>query len=175
MKRVLIAFLAVMMIAGGAFARGGGPGGGGRGGDERGPGGGLLVADNGTVFVTRTIFDDATDTSSTEVRAISTSGATLWTITLANRGHLTLSGNNLLTVSDASSGTTAASTITAINGATGANAWTLNVNGRVQSLEPFSGGTYAVVVVPAATEGGTATRSLIAISNSGTILWTVNL
>ena len=179
MKRALIAFLAVMMIAGGAFARGGGPGGGpgGRGpGDEgRGPGGGLLIADNGTVFVTRTVSDSATGTSSTEIKAISTSGATLWTVTVANRGHFTLSGSNLLTVSDASTTSAVASTITAISTATGATAWTLNVNGRVQGLEPYSGGTYAVVIVPAATEGGTATRSLVAISNSGTILWTAAL
>ncbi|HYR27169.1 MAG TPA: hypothetical protein VEU30_01810 [Thermoanaerobaculia bacterium] len=180
MKRALIAFLAVMMIAGAAFAQGGGRGpGGDRGrGDEGfgGPGGHLLIADNGTVFVTRTVTDSAAGTATTEIRAISTSGATLWTASLANRGgRLVVSGNNLLSVADASTATSTASTVTAISIASGATAWTLNVPGRVGELEPFSGGTYATVVTPPATEGASATRSLIAISSSGAILWTVNL
>jgi len=174
MKRVLIAFLAVMMIAGAAFAQGGAPGGGrlGRGGpgggDERGPGGNVIVADNGTVFAVRVVSDSATDTSSMEIKAIGTSGATLWTSTLSNRrGPLVLSGSNLLSVSD--------STITAISTATGATAWTLNITGRVTDLEPYSGGTYAVVVTPAATDDAPPTRSLVAISNSGTLLWSASL
>jgi len=182
MKRASIAFLAVMMMAGAAFAQGGGRGPGGdrgRGGDEGfgGPAGGhLLIADNGTVFVTRTVTDSAAGTAITEIRAISTSGATLWTASLANRGgRLIVSGNNLLSVADASTATSTASTVTAISIASGATAWTLDVPGRLGDLEPFSGGTYATVVTPPATEGAAATRSLIAISNSGAILWTVNL
>ena len=115
------------------------------------------------------------DASTPAIKAISSNGATLWTASVANRGHFTLSGNNLLTVSDASTTTAVASTITALSASTGAQAWTLNVNGRVQGLEPFSGGTYAVVVTPGATEDAAATRSLVAISNSGTILWTAAL
>lgn len=178
MKRALIAFLAVMMIAGGAFAQGGGGGRGGHGpgGDDGGPGANLIVTDNGTVFIVNTARDSATDTSTTTIKAISTSGATLWTATLSSgRGHLFLSGGNLLSVTDSSTTTAVQSTITAIATATGATAWTLNVAGRVQGLEAFSGGTYAVVVVPPAAEGGAATRSLVAISNSGTILWSVAL
>ena len=67
------------------------------------------------------------------------------------------------------------STVTARSTATGAVAWTATVNGRITDLEPFSGGTYAIVVTPATTSGGTATRSVVAFSNSGVKLWTVAL
>ncbi len=185
MKRVLIAFLAVMMIAGAAFAQGGAPGGGrrpgqggpGGGGEERGPGGNVIVADNGTVFA---VADDPGDlqapSPSMEIKAISTTGATLWTSTLSNRrGRLVLSGSNLLSVSDSSTDAAASSTITAISTASGATAWTLNITGRITDLEPYSGGTYAVVVTPAATDDAPPTRSLVAISNSGTVLWSASL
>ena len=56
---------------------------------------------------------------------------------------------------------------------TGAAAWTLAITGRVENLTPFSGGTYAVVIIPATTTGGTATRNLVAISSAGVITSTV--
>ena len=170
MKKLLVlAFTLLLSTA--AFARGGGR----PGGDEGagGPGGGLIVADNGTVLVRRVTTDSATDTRTTTLTAYTAAGAQAWTVTLTDGGHFTLSGTNLLFVSyDSTAGT---STITARALATGAVAWTKTVTGRVQELEPFSGGTYAIVVVPAATEGGTATRSLVAISSTGATLWTVTL
>ena len=175
MKKVLIATLTLLLVAGVAMAQRG-PMHEGRGPGGAAPGGGnLIVASNGTVFVTRVVTDSATNSASTQVVAITSSGSQAWTATLANRGHLTLSGNVLLSVSDASTGSALSSTITAINIATGATAWTLNQAGHVMDLEPFSGGTYAIVVTPAATSGAAATRSLIAISGSGTVLWSVSL
>jgi len=156
MKKAGIATLTLLLVAGAAMAQHGGPG-----------GGEVLVASNGTVFITSVVRDSATETATTQIVAVTTSGAKAWTATLANGGRLTLSGNNLLSVSDG--------TITAINTATGATAWTLTQSGRVMELEPFSGGTYAIVVTPAATSGAAATRSLIAISSSGTVLWSVSL
>jgi hypothetical protein len=180
MKRVLVALLTLTMLAGAAYA---GPGGGGaRGG--HGPegagddlrGGGVIVADNGTVFVTRLVTDSTAGTTSTQIVAINAAGTTVWSATLSDRrGHLVLSGSNLLSVTDSSTDTAVSSTITAISTATGAQAWTVTLNGRIAELEPFSGGTYAIVIVPAATTGGTATRNLVAISNSGATLWTVAL
>lgn len=180
MKKVLMATLTLLLVAGGAMANG--PGGaGGRGGDG-GPGGGgplggnVLVASDGTAFVTRTVTDSATNTSTTQLIAVRSTGTTAWTITLTNRRGLLLSGSNLLSVAD-STGTdgVASSTITAISTATGATAWTLTRAGHITDLEPFSGGTYAIVVTPAATSGAAATRSLIAISGSGTVLWSASL
>ncbi|HEX7832984.1 MAG TPA: hypothetical protein VF787_25245 [Thermoanaerobaculia bacterium] len=176
MKRLSIALILVLtMTAGAAFARGGGRPGGGPGGDDRGGfgGGNLIVASDGTIFVTRTVSDDATDTSTTTLTAITSSGATAWSVTLTDRGHITLSGNNLLSVSEGS--TEGTDVITARSTSTGAVAWTATFTGHVTALEPFSGGTYAIVVVPAATEGGTATRNLVAISSSGATLWTKSL
>lgn len=172
MKRLSIALLLVLaMTTGAAFARGGGrPGAGPGPGDGPGGGGNLIVASDGTIFVTRTVSDSATNTATTTLTAITSSGSTAWTATLTDRGRLTLSGNNLLAVSEGD--TTGTSVITARSTSTGAVAWTANVTGHVTDLEPFSGGTYAIVVVPPATEGGTAARSLIAISNSGATLWT---
>lgn len=177
MKRIAILTLSLLLTAGVASARGG-HGGPGPGDDGRGPGGGgnAIVASDGTIFVTRTVSDSATGDATTQIVAVSPSGATLWTQSVTGgRGHFVLSGSNLLSVSDSSTDTAAASTITARAIATGAVAWTVNLSGRVTDLEPFSGGTYAIVVTPAATEGGTATRSLVAISSSGATLWTVAL
>ena len=169
MKRAVIAVLALMIIAGGAFAqhRGGGPGhgGGGRGGDPGAGFGNAIVGADGTLFL---VSDD-------EIRAINTSGATVWTKAIEDRGRLVLSGSNLLSVSDSSTSTAVSTTITAYAAATGATAWTKTFEGRVTGLEPFSGGTYVFVVVPPATQGALATRSLVAVSNSGATLWTVTL
>jgi hypothetical protein len=177
MKRIAVLALSLLLTAGVASARGGGNGG--HGGPGDGPDGGpgnALVASDGTIFVTRVVTDSATNTATTQIVAVSPAGATLWTQTLTNgRGHLVLSGSNLLSVSDSSTDTATTSTITARSTATGAVAWTVTLNGHITDLEPFSGGTYVILVVPPATEGGTATRSLVAISNSGATLWTVAL
>jgi outer membrane protein assembly factor BamB len=184
MKRFIIA-VAVAALAtvagahdGGGGGRGpGGPGPGGPGFDDRRPGG-LIIATDGTVFVRKATSSGTTTTE--QVQAISASGTTLWTATLPTGAErLTLSGNNLIAVSDTSTTsaniTTVTSTLTAINTATGAIAWTLTIDGRIDELRPFSGGTYAVVTTPATTSGGTATRTLKAISSSGAILWSIAL
>lgn len=173
MKKQLALALALLLTTTLAYARGGGRGPGGPGGDGGAGIGNAIVADNGTIIVTRVVTDTATDTRTVQLVAYNSAGAQAWTATLTDRGHLTLSGNNLLSVSEDEDADT--STITARAISNGAVAWTKTVTGRVTDLEPFSGGTYAIVVVPAATEGGTATRSLIAISNTGATLWTVNL
>jgi hypothetical protein len=170
MKRSLIA-VAMMLVATFAFANGGGHGPG--GGDNRrddGGGANLLVAADGTAFLIQRV----TDATTTRVVAISPSGATSWTATLpANSGHgdLVLSGTNLIAISTPrpADGTAAtASTLTAISTASGAIAWTLTLPGVAQDVRPFSGGTYVIVT-------STTTRSLVAVSNSGAILFTTPL
>ncbi len=180
MKRVLIAALALSMIAAIAGAQhhgGGGMGGGikpgapangaGRGMDEGMQGGhNLVVAPDGTIFVTQ----------NTKITAVRSTGAVAWTATLADaHGPLFLSGSNLLFVdrSVATDGTVS-SVITALSTATGTTAWTRTLAGHVNSLEPLSGGTYAIVVTPGAT-ASTGTLSLVAIGSDGSILWTLPL
>ncbi len=172
MKRILITTFALTMLA--AIAGANGPGHGPEGG--YGPDADAIVASNGTIFVTSSTIDTGTRTSTTTIKAISSSGAMLWTATLTNAGRLVLSGNNLIaTNSTTASDGTVSTTLTAISTSSGSVAWSRNLNGRVTSLEPFSAGTYAIVVVPATTSGGSATRSLVAIGNDGSVLWTVSL
>jgi outer membrane protein assembly factor BamB len=181
-KRLLLSMLFVTMTAGLAFANGhGGPGGaggpgGGPGDFGREGGGPLLVGSDGTVYIVRAAASSTAANPVEELVAIRSTGTTAFTVTLPSGAHgVELSGTNLLTVvnTTASGATSPTSQIVAISTATGATAWTLNIDGRVASLEPFSGGTYVVVVKPATTSGGTATRTLEAVSNSGSVLWSV--
>lgn len=171
MQRTLITFFALTMLAAIASANNG-PG----HGPEGGFGGDAIVASNGTIFITSSTIDTGTRTSTTTIKAISSSGSLMWTATLTNAGRLELSDGNLIAtnVTTASDGTVS-TTLTAISTSSGSVAWTRTLNGRVTFLEPFSAGTYAVVVVPATTSSGSATRSLVAIGNDGTVLWTLSL
>jgi outer membrane protein assembly factor BamB len=180
-KRVLTAALALMMTAGLALANErGGPGGAGGPGPrgEDGPHGNLTVGSDGTVYFVRAAATSTAATPVSEVVAIRSTGATAFTATLPSGAHgVELSGANLLTVTDTTvtGAATPTEKITAISTSTGATAWTLNIDGRVASLEPFSGGTYVLIFKPAATSGGTATRTLEAVSGSGAVLWSVTL
>ena len=162
MKKVSVVFAALLMVAAVASAQhGGGPGPGG----DRGPGGDAIVGSDGTIYITH----------GTAITAVRSTGTVAWTATLSTAGHVTLSDGNLIVenATRASDGTVTM-TLTAISTASGATAWTKTINGHAE-LFPFSGGTYAIVVVPATTSGGTATRSLIGISNSGSTLFTLAL
>jgi hypothetical protein len=169
--------IAVMMFAALAFANGpehGGPGG---PADFGGPGG-LTVDSNGTIYLTvETAAGTSTTAPTFAIKAISSTGTTLWTSANFSGEHFELVSSNLIGVSvtRATSTTAASATITALSTATGTEAWTLTVDGIVTDIHPFSGGFYAVVVTPSSTSGGSATRTLEAISNSGTVLWKVTL
>jgi hypothetical protein len=177
MKRsiAVLAVIAAMAFGGVAMADHGhgGPGGPGPGDFGGEHGGGAVVGSDGTLYLTSTIFDSSTNTATTTLKAISPAGSVKWTITLTSGERLRLSGSNLLSVSYDSAAVK--STINAIAAATGAAAWSQTIPGRVEDLVPFNGGTYAVVVTPAATTGGTATRSLVAISDAGAVLWTISV
>jgi len=175
MKKTGIAVFALLMIATFAVANEhGGPGGpaGGRGIEGDGH---LNVAADGTVIITRAAASSTTATPVAEVVAIR-NGAIAWTSTLPSpRADVEISGTQVLEVYDATAtgATTPTTTIKALALSTGAQAWTLSITGRVEELTPYSGGTYAVVIIPATTTGGTATRNLVAISSTGVITSTV--
>src|SRR5947207_13077150 len=177
MKKISVVFLAVFMIAAIASAQhGGGPMGEHGLGDERGgPGGDAIVGSDGNIYLSSVIVDTTANTATQTIKAVSPAGTVVWTATLSAAGHPTLSDGNLIVehASRASDGTVT-TTLTAIATASGATAWTKTINGHVE-LFPFSGGTYAMVVVPPTTSGGTATRSLIGISNGGSTLFTLAL
>lgn len=176
MRKLLIAAIAVLMMA--AVASANGPGG---GGDHGGPGGfggpeaHAIVGTDGTIYLTSATT--ANGTTTVTVKAIRSNGSTAWTATLpAGARGVELSDGNLLAVTEThNSDGTHTTAITAISTASGNTAWTKSISGVVTDLHPFSGGTYLFVTVPAATSGGTATRSIVAIDNNGNTLWTVTL
>jgi hypothetical protein len=177
MKKFSIA-IAIMMLAAVAFANGPEHGGsGGFGPADFGPGG-IIVDSNGTAYLT---FETAAGTHTTAptfaIKAISSSGSVLWTSANFSGEHFDLVNSNLVAVNStrATSTTAASSTITALSTASGTTAWTLTIDGVVTDIHPFSGGFYAIVVTPPATSGGTPSRSLDAVSNSGSILWKLAL
>jgi hypothetical protein len=179
MKKTGIAVLALLMVATFAVANdhggGAGPAGGPGGHGPEGDGGYLDVAADGTVIITRAAASSTAGTPVAELVAIR-NGAIAWTKTLPSpRTETEISGTQVIEVIDstATGATTPTTTLTALSLSSGAQAWTLNITGRVNSLTPFNGGTYAVVIIPAATSGGTATRNLVAISSSGVITSTV--
>jgi len=158
MKKIsVVAFTLLMTAAIASAQHGGGPRPGGPGG-EGGPGGHAIVTSDGTIILN----DDGT------ITAVRSTGTVAWTKTLTTEGPLVLSGVNLIQVS-ASRATdgTITSTLTAISTASGTTAWTKTFTGRV-ALEPFSGGTYALVSTAAA-------RSLVGIGNDGSTLFTLAL
>ena len=175
MKKTGIAVLALFMIATFAVANDhGGPGGPGGGRGIEGDGH-LNVAADGTVIVRRAAASSTTATPVAEVIAIR-NGAIAWSATLSSpRTEVELSGAQVIEVTDttASGASTPTTGLTALNVSNGAQAWTLSITGRVEDLTPFSGGTYAVVIIPATTTGGTATRNLVAISSTGVVTSTV--
>ena len=171
MKRTLIiTFALITLAAAGAYANGHDHGPGGPG--EAGFGGPAIIGSDGTVYVTKA----SSTTGSVDVVAIRSTGSVAWTATISDHGRLLLSDGNLLSASDTRNADgTFTSTITALSISTGSVAWTQTFAGHAEPDGAFSGGTYVSVVVPPATQGGTATRSLVALSNSGAILWTLAL
>lgn len=163
----------------------------------------LLVAPDGMVFTIRH-SPAATDTApAIDIVAVLPSGAIAWSTTLAGGTRdLTLAGNLLILVSGANIGdgipnnyADAKTQLTALSVVTGAKQWELELDGRVQAIEPFNGGVYVLVVEhdgltpPAAPSYGPrnglrsgpgygyglGTRSLAAISDAGAVLWTLSL
>ena len=177
MKKTGIAVLALLMAATFAAANDhpGGPGAGAGPAGYEGEGGYLDVASDGTVIITRAAASSTHTNPVAELVAIR-NGAIAWTATLPSpRTETEISGAQVIEVIDstASGATTLTTTLTALSTANGTQAWTINITGRVNRLTPFSNGTYAVVLIPAATSGGTPTRNLVAISSSGVVLSTV--
>src|SRR5438067_2948976 len=176
MKKTGIAVLALLMIATFAVANDhGAPGPGGPGGHGPGGGGYFDVADDGTVIITRAAASSTAASPVAEVVAIR-NGAIAWTSTLPSvHTEVEPSGTQVLEAYDttATGATTPTTTIKALSLSNGAAAWTLGITGRVENLTPYSGGTYAVVIIPATTTGGTATRNLVAISSTGAVTSTV--
>ena len=177
MKRIPIAFLALMLVAGVASAHNGGaadhgPGGPGDGGLD---GGRAIVGSDGTIYVMKAATD-AAGAKVAQIVAIRSTGTTAWTVTLATeRFDAELSGSNLIVETESTTNSVTTTTLTAYSTASGTAVWTKALDGRASRIEPFSGGTYVIVVKAATTTGGTATRTLVSLGNDGSTLWSVAL
>src|SRR5258707_12510414 len=128
MKKLSIA-VAIMMVAAAAFANGPDRGPGGPGGPGEGGGGGVIVDSNGTVYIDVLTAAGTSTTAPTFVlKAISSSGAVVWTsASMSGEHHFELANWNLISVSTtrATPTTAASSTIPAPSTRPGATAWTL--------------------------------------------------
>lgn len=217
MKKEMILFAAMVLVASTAFAGMGGNHGGngmpGRpGGDGGGPGVGmgpaggmsLTVADDGTVLtIKRTPGDPAVPGSGTiELVAIAPTGGVLWSWTAPGAIHTlaigggtvlvsTIDGGEVVTPGVPGSGQGQDSILYALALTSGAELWTLEIEGRILTLEPAANVIYAVVVDHEVVEGteivprggmngpgvgqGTGEITLYAISYQGVVSWTVDL
>ena len=161
-------------------------------GDRRG----LIVGSDGTVYTVRISNPTTTQAATFEVVAVRPSGAIGWTASVnAGMTFIELSGNNLLVTTSphgfdmgyGQTPTTTSSTLVALSTASGSVQWTLPLDGFAFDVEPFAGGTYVTVVKPSQSNnnhggmhGGTGsvsygTRTLVAVGNAGTVLWSVPL
>ena len=148
----------------------------------------LVVGSDDTAYVIH--VDDATTPAEFAVAAVRPSGAVAWTVPVGpGATSIHLSGALLLVATHpvgfswqqppAEPG----SEIRALSTASGIEQWTVQLDGFVFDIEPFSGGTYVLVAKP-----GTApscglgngpsnpthpcgTLQLVGIGNDGSILW----
>lgn len=174
MKKVLILSFAIALVAGAAMAENHGTPPGVPNPFIVGPESGLTVGSDGTVYLTSISITN--NVATTTIKAVRPTGAVAWTASVNGHVRPELSDGNLLYVTESTAADgTLTSTINAINTTTGAAAWTRALGGRIGDVHPFNGGTYVIEVTPSTTAGTAATRTLVAIGNDGSILWTLSL
>lgn len=149
----------------------------------------VLVAADGNAFLLRHLEADAV--GQFEVVSVRPSGAFGWTYKLPTLGQaqLVLAGTNVVAIQvsggTGASGTTPTAIVSkliAISQASGSEVWTRDIDGHVSSATAFSGGLYLTVVKPAVDATGTpapgsglGVKSLVAVSNDGAVLWTIQI
>lgn len=152
----------------------------------------LVVGSDDTAYVIH--GDDATTPAKFAVAAVRPSGAVAWTVPVGPAAtSIHLSGALLLVATHpvgfswqqppAEPG----SEIRALSTASGIEQWAVQLDGFVFDIEPFSGGTYALVAKPGTAPSGgpgngpstpscpCGTLQLVAIGNDGSILWSQTL
>ncbi|MHB0971945.1 MAG: hypothetical protein ACYC7A_04040 [Thermoanaerobaculia bacterium] len=155
----------------------------------------LIVGTDGVLYTLRTSATSTTQVPAVDVVAIRPAGTQAWSTSV--QGRMTrLEVTATLVLVAAASGDMGmdgsfdddvdASRLVALSAASGSVQWTLNLNGRVASLEPFSGGVYALLMRHDGTSSGNGMhngsngttlmkRSVAAIDNAGKVLWTIDL
>ncbi|MBI4917579.1 MAG: hypothetical protein HY825_17205 [Acidobacteria bacterium] len=127
-----------------------------------------VVAADGTVLVFQPVADpEAATPGGTELVAVTPAGVVAWRATLGTGVHdLALAGNLVVFTQSATAGTgsgtgtpvAATSTVTALQLASGVEAWSTELDGLARSLAPAGDRIYVKVVEPStagASQGGT--------------------
>jgi outer membrane protein assembly factor BamB len=147
----------------------------------------LLVTPKGTVIVTRALDANKDGIPELELLALTPAGTKAWTRPLAPIGFiLGLSNDLLITVEHPPTidlTNPAATTLVAIDAASGTEKWRVAIDGLPMDIEAFDGGTYVTVIArPVLTSVPTpgmrvplGTTSLWAIGTGGNILWKYDL
>jgi PQQ-like domain len=189
------------MMGGGST--GGGMTGGGMGNGMTGTGFGLMggamgqaltVGSDGVVYTLRTTTATGSSVPAVQVVAIRPSGTVAWSASVdGGMTRVKLSGNVLLIADGGedmgmNNGTATddngKSRLVGLSAASGSVQWTVDLDGFVSSLEPFSGGTYVIIVKGDFANGGMTgttggqngmTRTLLAVGPDGKILWSLPL
>lgn len=199
MKIIRIAAIALVLVglsnAAVAQMGGQGPRGGGNGAGMSGPGGmggpggpgmagDVVVASDGKALLVKrtTTTSGSTTTTTTQLVAISTAGSVAWTWTPPAEIHDLALPSGLVVVTAVTPGTSSAAgtaQLIGLNLNSGAQAWSLSIDGMIQNLEVTSSGLLGIVSKYVAATGsatqGTVSRSLVSINLSGSIVWTLAL
>lgn len=155
----------------------------------------LVVGTDGVLYTLRTSVASTTQAPAVDVVAIRPAGTQAWSTKVDGRmtrlelsGTLVLvaTGNGDMEMDGSFDDETDASRLVALSAISGAAQWTLALDGHVASLEPFSGGVYALLMRHDGTNSGNGMhsgsngttlmkRSIAAIDNAGKVLWTIDL
>ena len=159
------------------------------GGNGNGPGAGtgvghVLVAPDGkAIFAKRTTTTSgSTTTTTTQLVAVGTSGSVAWTFTPPAEIRDIVLPTGLVVLNAASAPTSTAagtSQLVALNLASGAQAWSVAVDGMLNDLQATSSGLLAVVsktTAAASTDTQAAVaHTLVSYTLSGTVAWSLAL
>ena len=155
----------------------------------------LSVGSDGVLYTLRTSTASTSQVPAVDVVAIRPAGTQAWSTKVEGRmtrleltGTLVLlaTGSGDMGMDGSFEGDDDASRLVALSVASGSVQWTAALDGHVASIEPFSGGVYALLMRHDGTNSGNGMhngsngttlmkRSIAAIDNAGKVLWTIDL
>lgn len=158
----------------------------------------LVVGSDGVLYTLRTSGASTTQVPTVDVVAIRPTGTQAWSRKVEGRmTRLELTGTLVLVATGSGdmgmdgsfedeNAAADASRLVALSAASGSVQWSLDLDGHVESLEPFSGGVYALLMSHDGTSSGNGMhdesngatsmkRSVAAVDNAGKVLWTIDL
>lgn len=155
----------------------------------------FIVGADGVLYTLRPSATPTTQVPAVDVVAMRPTGTQAWSARVDGRmtrlevtGTLVLvaAGSGDMGMDESFDDDADASRLVALSAASGSVQWSLDLNGHVASLKPFSGGVYALLMRHDGTSSGNGMhsgsngtismkRSVAAIDNAGKVLWTIDL